>query len=644
MVGSLFLTMALAWLTSCDGTQTPEPAAEAVYLVGNDAVPTIPAVDVCEPDDEMCSGEPTEAPAKPKRFVTVEFRVLHTPSKLVGNIGNDIFLNSNQVQTFLRRVHNDPHAEILVSPRMILCSGQEGTISIGSCAPKAASCETPLPIGQKVANWPGVPDGEEFGVEPRAKKAGSLDGLTLKAMPRVSADGRYVEVILEGTTSFCPSGQCAGANQVSTARLHGCCPDGNTIFLRNGCCPPQPCIGVPVLSGLPFIGELFRMNGEEPENVVMMATVHVVDQAGQPVAPTSCTRDCQSCQPPDVCPNPQSPATVENNLEHLQRAKQLYELALLYERLNQVDVANKILCNIWELCPHSQIALQAQSEYSRGQRNIWFTDEPLPLGVPVFSADSGGCQLPTCPQAGAYNPKMAVPAPRQAYVIEPPDLLTVQLSKALPNCPLTGQRLVRADGTIDLGSYGSVCVAGLSVEQARDRVEQYLSKTIRNPKVRLDVYAYNSKGYYVIAGGAGFGEQAVRLPYTGNETVLDAIAQIGGLPPTSSKTRIWLARPGTGVMPINWNTIVQCGNPSTNYCMQPNDRIYISSDPTIQAAIAVGRTQKTTGGEEADAGAHSAKLDRILSGYRQACEEGNADRARQLAIEALAIDPTCFAK
>ncbi|HEV8061781.1 MAG TPA: hypothetical protein VGP68_18025 [Gemmataceae bacterium] len=470
MVGSLFLTMALAWLTSCDGTKSPEPAAEAVYMVGNDTVPTNPAVDVCEPDDEMCGGEPTQAPAKPKRFVTVEFRVLHTPSKLVGNIGNDIFLDSNQVQTFLRTVHNDPHAEILASPRMILCSGQEGTISIGSCAPKGAACETPLPIGQKVANWPGIPNGEEFGVEPRVKKTGSLDGLTLKAMPRVSADGRYVEVILEGTTSFCPSGQCAGANQVSTARLHGCCPDGNTIFLRNGCCPPQPCTGVPVLTGLPIIGELFRVNGEEPENVVMMATVHVVDQAGQPVAQTSCTRDCHSC----TCPNSQLPATVESNLEHLQRAKELYDLALLYERLNQVDVANKILCNILELCPHSRIALQAQSEYLRRQ-SIWFTDEPIPLGVPIISAVSGACNLPTCPESGGHGAK-------------------------------------------------------------------------------------------------------------------------------------------------------------------------VTARPALQTATATGRTQKTNGGEESEAGAHSSKLDRILTGYRQACDEGNVDRARQLAIEALAIDPTCFAK
>ncbi len=192
-------------------------------------------------------------------------------------------------------------------------------------------------------------------------------------------------------------------------------------------------------------------------------------------------------------------------------------------------------------------------------------------------------------QGAAPGPKEGAKVAQVAYIIEPPDLLTVELFKTLPDRPLSGERLVRSDGTIDLGFYGSVCVAGLSIDQAHDRVEQYLSATIRNPKVHLDVYAYNSKGYYVIADGAGFGEQTVRLPFTGNETVLDAISQIGGLPPVSDKTHVWLARPGCGVMPINWNAIVRCGDPSTNYQMQPNDRIYINSDPLLRFDTCVGK-------------------------------------------------------
>ncbi len=49
-------------------------------------------------------------------------------------------------------------------------------------------------------------------------------------------------------------------------------------------------------------------------------------------------------------------------------------------------------------------------------------------------------------------------------------------------------------------------------------------------------------------------------------------------------------------------------------------------------------------GEESEALVKCSKLDEVLCSYRKACSEGNKDRARQLAIEALALDPTCFAK
>lgn len=189
------------------------------------------------------------------------------------------------------------------------------------------------------------------------------------------------------------------------------------------------------------------------------------------------------------------------------------------------------------------------------------------------------------PGGGPYPasvPKELSKSTQIAYVIEPPDILTIELLRSLPDRPLTGERLVRSDGTVNLGFYGSVRVAGLTIDQARETVEGHLAAYIKNPKVNLDVFAYNSKAYYVLADGAGFGETAVRLPFTGNETVLDAVSAVGGLPPVSSKTRIWMARPGSAVMPINWIAITQCGDVSTNYQVQPGDRIYINSDPLLR--------------------------------------------------------------
>ncbi len=68
---------------------------------------------------------------------------------------------------------------------------------------------------------------------------------------------------------------------------------------------------------------------------------------------------------------------------------------------------------------------------------------------------------------------------RIADRIESPDLILVEVLEALPGRPITGERLVRPDGTISLQWYGDVQVAGLTIEQAKEKIvihlRQYLS-------------------------------------------------------------------------------------------------------------------------------------------------------------------------
>jgi polysaccharide export outer membrane protein len=161
---------------------------------------------------------------------------------------------------------------------------------------------------------------------------------------------------------------------------------------------------------------------------------------------------------------------------------------------------------------------------------------------------------------------------------------------------IRGEHLVRMDGTISLGTYGSVYVTGMTLEEAKQAVEAKLSKFLLNPEVSLDVLAYNSKVFYVVTDGAGNGEQVVQLPITGNETVLDAMSKVGGLAAQASKKRIWIARPapanaacGDQILPVDWNAIVQCGKTATNYQLLPGDRIYVKAQPLITFTIMLDR-------------------------------------------------------
>ena len=107
-------------------------------------------------------------------------------------------------------------------------------------------------------------------------------------------------------------------------------------------------------------------------------------------------------------------------------------------------------------------------------------------------------------------------------------------------------------------------------------------------ELNVDVLAYNSKFYYIITDGGGYGAQVFRLPITGNETVLDALAQVNGLPPVASKKHIWVARATPGdadhpkILPVDWCGLAQRGSAATNYQIYPNDRVFVQSDPLIR--------------------------------------------------------------
>ena len=198
------------------------------------------------------------------------------------------------------------------------------------------------------------------------------------------------------------------------------------------------------------------------------------------------------------------------------------------------------------------------------------------------------------------------------YVIEPPDVIAVEVVEALPGRPITGERLVRPDGKISLGFYGEVYVAGLTTTEIKEKVVLHLRQFVSDNvlglqafkddkpiavepamtnRVFVDVLSYNSKVYYV-QGDVG---SPGRLPITGNETVLDALNYAGGLIPTASVPNIRLVRPAPPgacceqLLPVNYAAIVNAGDSTTNYQLMPGDRIVVFRDPIVRTTIFLDR-------------------------------------------------------
>ncbi len=245
---------------------------------------------------------------------------------------------------------------------------------------------------------------------------------------------------------------------------------------------------------------------------------------------------------------------------------------------------------------------------------------------------------PTWPARGieVSPPRELTKVSMPDYVVEPPDIIVVEVLEALPGRPITGERLVRPDGKISLGFYGEVYVAGLTTDEIKEKVvlhlRQYLNdeilglaridketgklkpieEVVKNQnRVFVDVAAYNSKVYY-IQGEVG---APGRMAHTGNETVLDAINFAGGLTAKAAKDRIRLVRPSPGkgaaeqTLLVNLPAILDKGDTTTNYQLLPGDRLIVDRDP--KAALEE-LAEKATADVEARLQTVEQKLDQVL--------------------------------
>jgi polysaccharide export outer membrane protein len=189
------------------------------------------------------------------------------------------------------------------------------------------------------------------------------------------------------------------------------------------------------------------------------------------------------------------------------------------------------------------------------------------------------------------------------HVVDPTDLIIVEVLEALPGRPISGERLVRPDGKICLGFYGEVHVRGLTVRQVKEKIVLHLRRFLPDEvlgivetndegqwqevapgdssRVFVDVTGYNSKNYFIQGDVACPG----KLPCTGNDTVLDALNHAGGLIASADSANIRLIRPARGGRParvyrVDHEAILEHGECATNYQLFPGDRIVVGRRPS----------------------------------------------------------------
>lgn len=188
-------------------------------------------------------------------------------------------------------------------------------------------------------------------------------------------------------------------------------------------------------------------------------------------------------------------------------------------------------------------------------------------------------------------PRELDPAALGAYTVGAGDGLLAVPVDLDSSARVPSDLMVEPDGTIDLGQYGVLRVAGKTVLQIEAEVNHLVAS--RTPGAGfIDVRLVNreSKKFYV----AGEVNAPGSFPFTGEETVFDAVTAAGGLTEKASRWDIILSRPTPPngcriILAVNYWDILQLGDTTTNYKLLPGDRVYVPTRTLLENLCGGGK-------------------------------------------------------
>ena len=119
-------------------------------------------------------------------------------------------------------------------------------------------------------------------------------------------------------------------------------------------------------------------------------------------------------------------------------------------------------------------------------------------------------------------------------------------------------------------------------EEQRVALERATTDALLTNKISTRLVNWDSKRIYVLGEVNSPGS----FVFLGSETVLDAILEAGGLNNNANQHQIIITRPSDcnscrTVMQVCYDQVVQLGDTSTNYQLQPGDRVFV---PTLTFA------------------------------------------------------------
>ena len=169
----------------------------------------------------------------------------------------------------------------------------------------------------------------------------------------------------------------------------------------------------------------------------------------------------------------------------------------------------------------------------------------------------------------AQAPPVTPPAPGAEYVLGPQDVLDVTV---FGEADLTRTVTVRPDGKISFPLIGELLVAGLTTLQVTEKLTTALKVYVKNPRVTVTLSATRPDFVYLVGQVLHPGAYELRTGWT----VMEAIAQAGGLTPRAALRKASLIRRGTNqTVPLDLERIVVKADQSANVALQGGDVILV---------------------------------------------------------------------
>jgi protein involved in polysaccharide export with SLBB domain len=168
------------------------------------------------------------------------------------------------------------------------------------------------------------------------------------------------------------------------------------------------------------------------------------------------------------------------------------------------------------------------------------------------------------------------------YRLAPPDAILISSAQA-PE--VDGEvQTIRSDGKVSLRLLGEVKVAGLTTQEAADKLESLLARYYFKPAVNIRVAAHRSKYVYVFGQVQGVGAQA----YSGRDTLLHVLSR------AQPNFIAWLeqvkvVRPSPNgdarEVVVDVKKLMRDGDTSRNILLQEGDIVYVPPTPLGWAGL-----------------------------------------------------------